>query len=121
MDDFIWEIVTKSHEIKEAFKGENRIYPYSVTRESPAAPYVVWTNVAETPNYGVNHKPISSKHRVQFDIYARNGNEAKKLGEILEKAFDGKGIAVLRIGPLPEYGTKLYRRTIDMSFIAKGN
>ncbi len=121
MDDFIWKIVTNSPEIKEIFQGKSRIYPYGVTREDPAPPYVVWTNIVETPSYGVKHKPISSKHRVQFDVYARNGNEAKKIGDVLEMAFDGKGIAVLKTGPLPEHGTKLYRRTIDMSFIKRGN
>lgn len=121
MDDFIWDVVTESPEIQEYFKGKNKIYPYGITREDPNAPYVVWTNITETPNYGVKNKSMLNKHRVQFDIYAKNGNEAKKIGEILESAFLGEGIAVLRIGPLPEAGTKLYRRTIDMSFIRKGN
>lgn len=120
MDEFIWDVVTNNQEIKDFFKDSPRIYPNGITRSDPKSPYIVWVNIHETPRFGISDKSLSSKHKVQFDIYASTGIQAKILGELVEEAFRGKGIAALRLGPLPEAGTKLYRRTIDMSFILKG-
>lgn len=121
MDEFIWHAVKDSPEMKELFSGEPRIYSDGGSRDDPVSPYIVWTNITEIPTVGVSNRSLSNKHRIQFDVYARNSSQARQIGKCLEEVFRGRGIPLLRMGPYPEAGTKLYRRTIDMSFIVKGN
>lgn len=110
-----------SKEMQKLFGGEPSIFPDGGSRDKPAAPYIVWTNITETPAVGVSNRSLSNKYRIQFDVYSASSYEAQQIGKCLEEVFKGRGIPLLRMGPYPEAGTKLYRRTIDMSFIVKGN
>lgn len=121
MNNFIWDSLIQSPEMNNIFNGKPRVYADGGSRDNLLAPYIVWTNITESPTLGVGAKALSSRHRVQFDIYSRDTREVSEIGQCLEKVFMGRGVPLLRMGPLPEVGTKLYRRTIDMSFIVKGN
>lgn len=120
MNELIWDRVTNSKEMQELFGGEPRIFPDGGRRDNPAAPYIVWQIITDTPSLDLSFKPRSSKVRIQFDVYAITAKLAKEIGVELERIFIGRAIPLLRMGPSPESGTKLYRRTIDMSFFKKG-
>ena len=118
MNIFIWNAVTGSPEMKDLFDGEVKIY--EAEGNGSSAPYIVWSSITETPVYGVGSAVISTKRRIQFDVYAKSGRLVREISDCLEGVFSGKGIVALRMGPFMERGTKLYRKTIDMSFIVKG-
>lgn len=107
--------------MRDLFGSEPRIYSDGGGRDNPKHPYIVWQVITETPSKTIGFKTGSESFRVQFDIYADHSQLAKKIGIELERVFLGRGIPLLRMGPAPEQGTKLYRRTIDMSFFKKGN
>lgn len=119
MNVFIWNAVTSSPEMKVLFGGEVKVY--EAEGDGSSAPYIVWSNITETPSYGIGTSALSTKRRIQFDVYAKSGRLVREIGDCLESIFLGKGIAVLKMGPFMERGTKLYRRTIDMNFIIRGN
>lgn len=105
----------------ELFGGKPNLYPDGGRREAPKRPYIVWQEITDTPYIGMGFRSNSSKVRVQFDIYAEHQVIVRNIGSELEKLFLGRAIPLLRMGPSPEPNTKLFRRTIDMSFFIKGN
>lgn len=121
MNERIWEKVTNSQALQGLFGGKPRIYSEGGKRDNPKAPYIVWQVISEVPYAEIGFKVGGAKFRIQFDVYSSSAKETKDIGKALEKAFIGQGIPVLRMGPYSEPGTKLYRRTIDMSFFKRGN
>lgn len=120
MNELIWDRVMNSKEMQKLFDGEPNIFPDGGRRDDPTAPYIVWQVITDTPLLGLGFKSYSSKVRIQFDVYARSSKLTNEIGVELERIFIGRAIPLLRMGPSPEPGTKLYRRTIDMSFLKKG-
>lgn len=81
---------------------------------------VVWQIISDIPGEGIGYSSQFSKIRVQFDIYSISERAVFEISEKLEKEVIGMGIVLLRNGPFFNADTKLYRRTVDVSFFRKG-
>ncbi len=81
--------------------------------------YIVWQIISDIPSETIGYASNISKARVQFDIYSRSEEAVFEIGDHLENAMLGKGFVLLRNGPFFNADTKMYRRTIDMSFMRK--
>lgn len=102
------------------FNGKPNINPDGGRRDASKPPYIVWQVITDTPSQSLGFKSGSSKIRIQFDVYAISSKLVSEIGVELEEIFVGRAITLLRMGPSPEPGTKLYRRTVDMSFFKRG-
>lgn len=81
---------------------------------------VIWQIISDVPGENIGYGSNFSRIRVQFDIYSVLEREVFDICERLEKEVMGLGIVLLRSGPFFNADTKLYRRTVDVSFFRKG-
>lgn len=95
-------------------------YSAGVAKEPNGNDYVVWQIVSDVPDITVGYKSDFSKIRVQFDIYSKSERDAFEICEKLESETLSKGLVLLRNGPFLNPDTKMYRRTVDISFFKKG-
>lgn len=114
MNELIYEISKR-----EVFKGVS-FYSSGLAKDNAKTPYVTWQIISDNPFSGIGFEMMGSNIRVQFDIYSSSEKEVLTLSGELEKELLGVAIVEMRQGPRLEFGTKLYRRVVDMSFFNKG-
>lgn len=95
-------------------------YSAGVAKGSSGNNYVVWQIVSDVPDITIDYKSDFSKIRVQFDIYSKSERAVFEICEKLESEALGRGLVLLRNGPFLNPDTKMYRRTVDISFFKKG-
>lgn len=81
---------------------------------------VIWQIVSDVPGTSLGYSSNFSKVRIQFDAYSSSEKLVFEICEKLEKEVIGLGVVLLRSGPFFNANTKLYRRTVDVSFFRKG-
>lgn len=91
-----------------------------VSKNSSVSGSVIWQIISDVPGENIGYGSSFSRVRVQFDIYSVLEREVFDICERLEKEVMGLGIVLLRNGPFFNADTKLYRRTVDVSFFRKG-
>lgn len=96
-------------------------YSAGIAQNAKGDRYIVWQIISDVPGATIGYKSNVSKMRVQFDIYSRKEEVTFAIGKDLEERLLGKGLVLLRNGPFFDIETKMYRRSIDMSFFRKGN
>lgn len=79
--------------------------------------YITWQIISDIPARMIDHRRDISKVRIQFDIYTVDEKSVFEISSQLEKELLGKGLTLLRSGPFFNADTKMYRRTIDVSFL----
>lgn len=101
-------------------KMETPFHSAGLSKVSNISGNVVWQIISDVPGESLSYSSNLSRVRVQFDIYSISEREVFEMSEKLEKEVVGLGIVLLRSGPFFNADTKLYRRTVDVSFFKKG-
>lgn len=94
-----------------------RFYSFGIANEKTPTPYAVWQVVGGTPDNFLAGRPGSDEHQVQVDVYAETANQARRVAEVLVRAFELHGYVTGWNGEFRDLDTKLFRISFTVEFI----
>ena len=98
------------------FDGGRKIYIRSLGKPDEAAPYIVWSLLAATPENNLTRRPPADRESISVDVFARDEQELVTLTAAARNALEPHGHVMTMQSLGMEASTGLWRMNFDIDW-----